>query len=678
MFWLTLVALGADEFDEGLSDRARAAVENLEVRVDGAWSDGRAVVVDLRVRRFDRMLELEGLSLDGPHDGRYRGGECLGPGDQYAYCWTDEGKRRLRVRFDSLTPLGKHTLRWYGQPVASFVVKPGGGAPPLPERDEEVARRYETRPPKVFETTGVSGFEDAEHAPPAGRRYVVIDAAFSGAPPSMLGEDLWLGFGEVSEPVSVLECAVDGAPLQSCSPLPSEGTVRVVAAVPVRASSVSIGFGEAELAGVEDLEDLDGAELSDGLLASLPLSTPTAPLVPLRAWSAKIHWGSVWADLAVEGALDPDGLEEAISVHDLQTGERIGEIEMAECYASDPGENPGTEPVPCEPGTVIRVYWRANRIPEEVQLGSFGGALGEPLQLAESGPLFSPLTMARAAENWGDLGGAMGLYQQALEEDPGQLELLYSLAVLSERLDDPSAGSWAQRLLESSPEHEVDAYRMLATADVRAQRYEAAVAVLQRGLEEHPGNIGLEQELGRAYLEMGDSAASERWLVRALEHAPRFLVVPELSAAMKLRGEHGLALLALTRSVLMGPQQPGAPDSRDLLRSWLTQPTVFPGGSADRGPLGAVVPRRVSERSEPVAIEQLEALILAWDAASRAGANTPHFASDPWYGVISEPFRKIVDADLVEAAAYLALLEPQTWPPTMNVRVERARRLLQR
>ena len=678
MFWLTLVALGADAIDDGLSERTRAAVEKLEVRVDGAWADGHVVFVDFRVRRFDRMLELDGLSLDGPNDGRYFGGECMGPGDAYAYCWIDEGKRRVRARFGSVSALGKHTLRWYGKPVAEFVVKPGGGAPQLPKFDGEAAEGFDLRPPSSFEITEVSIFADPGYSPAPGRRFVVLDAAFSGAPPSMLGEGMQLRFGDLSEPVFALECSVDGVPLRSCSPMPAKGTVRIVAPLPFRAVAVSIGYGEAELAGVDDLEELDQTALSEALLDQLPLSVPAAPLEPIRAWTTESLPGDVWADLAVGGALDLDRLEEALSLHDLQTGQRIGRLEMAECYPSDPGEDPGTEPVPCESGSVIRVYWRTDRTPEEIQLGSFGGALGEPLQVAASGPAFSTLSMARAAQGGGDPRGAMRLYQQVLEADPGQREAIYALAALAEELDDPSAGSWARRLLESSPEHRVDAYQMLASAQLRAERYEAAVGVLQRGLEELPGNARIQFDLGRAYLELGDSDAAERWMVRSLEQEPWGVVGPELSEAMKLRGEHGLALLALTRSLLLYPQSPTASGSRSRLSSWLTQPTVWPGGSADRGPLGAVVPRRVSERSDRVAVEQLEALILAWDAASRAGAKTPHFAPDPWYGLISAPFRDLVEADLVEAAAYLALYEPQTWPPTMNVKVDRAYRLLQR
>ncbi|MEZ4319229.1 MAG: tetratricopeptide repeat protein [Myxococcota bacterium] len=666
---LSLLAHGAEPGRHpGLDERTNAALDKLKVKVDGAWSDGHHVVVDLTVAKFDRMLDTLELSLDGELGGVET--ECLTKEGAYEYCWRDEGKRRVRVRFESLQPVGTHTLHWYGQTVAKLEVKPGGGAPAMPAIDYTLVDEMDFRLPESFVITGVSEYVDPEdlRVAPPGTRYLVVEAEMKGTPASLLGSSLQLGGDDEPSPIpmAALECTVGGETLGTCDPTPEHGTWRAVFEVPEGRASGQIEFGDGLLGEAFELGELDPVDLPDTLTEGLPELPPADPVVPLRAWrSPDGAW--VIADLELTEPTDFGGYRPDLTLHDPEYGYPMAGLAELEAYAVDPSDGTAA-PVPFDQARFLRVSWSVYEMVDRVLFASNGRLVGE-LEVAPTGPSFSELHAGRLWMDSGDFATALVHLEKAYLQDPANGEVVVRLAETHAALEQHEAAlEWALRGIEQGLTN-AQLWWVAGHSARRLGRLAEAKDLLQQGIAQHAEAPSLRIELARAHRDEGDLVGAERWLLRASRGPAAYQgeACSELAATMEAQAEKSLSTMALfwARLDTMSPTRDA---DAVALRAALTQPTVWAGGNALRGPLASVAPRRVQSTDVQVAAAQLELLILSWAQAVETGWKSEQHRNDPWYSEKGGLFVRIVEADLVEAAAWTALVYPGEEPARLRAR----------
>lgn len=122
---------------------------------------------------------------------------------------------------------------------------------------------------------------------------------------------------------------------------------------------------------------------------------------------------------------------------------------------------------------------------------------------------------------------ALKVYNQALEEVPGNTELLYARAMVSERLDNIEQTEEDLRaILEREPDH-VDALNSLGyTLTDRTDRHEEAYEYIKRAMELRPDVAYIMDSMGWVHFRLGNFQKAKEYLQRAMEIQPD----PEIAA----------------------------------------------------------------------------------------------------------------------------------------------------
>jgi tetratricopeptide (TPR) repeat protein len=686
-------------------DRIGPALEQAELSVSGAWADGRAVVVEVTLKRLDRVLDPLQLTLDrGLPVEDFR---CVHPEQNtWQHCGLDEGPRRIRARFTTQSPRGTHALDWHGKRVATFEVK-GPGAPVFPRVDEQEAERLEARVPKIVAVTAGVPVNDALdfEAEPA-RRLLVTDVTLAAVPPTFLPEDLDLelvdpetgdGFDDAGVEALVDQCWTnrDGKTVEllDCAPLPEAGILRTVWSIPLDAALADLVADGADDALAEPVRV--GPE---AILPSIPVDTAVLewldepgeplPIEPIRIWRAEWSVPHLWADFRIDGPIAAVPGVDDLHLYDPAVGEPVTvEWPQVECYADDPDAGPA-EPVACAEGGWMRAGWPIPDIeaPPEVVVGSGGVGLDLRMEVLAEGPVFSDTYTALRLLELGDAAGAIPYLDRALIAAPDDAALRYHRAYAAwatEAFAEAAGLAEAALAVEGAraltPEDRIETWKVLANAALALEGGDGAEPVLLAARAEQPDVPAFPMLLATVAEERLDFADAEAWLVEAHAIARRIgaerSVVAEIDArlahVMRMLDEPSLSTLALFRSLLADPRGPGSDEARATLRERLTMNTTWVAGDALRGPLTVVTSGRVKVKPDDedyveTAVEQLTEVVQGWNQAQLTGQKGENLSTSPWYQELSAVVSTLVAEDRVEEAAWLALAEPGEWPVRLN------------
>ena len=517
-----------------------AALERAGISVSGAWADGRAVVVELAVKRFDRVFDIADLTLDGdrqPVDFR-----CVHPDDNvWQHCHLDEAARRVRLRFETPGPRGTHALDWSGRRVATFEVD-GPGAPVFPGVDEAEAERLEARiPTAVAVAVGVPVNDDVDFEAEPARRYIVTDTTVTGAPSTFVPADVVLELADPEtgdvfvdagvEAVAEQCWSVDGATrteLLDCVPLPKNGVLRTVWSVPLdaeRAEVVSgaLGLLEGPLElGPEDA--LASVRVDAHVLEQLDEPGEPLPIAPVRVWRVDWSLPHLWADFVIDGPIPPTPEVDDLQLYDPVTGEAVTRsAPQVECYAEDPDTGPA-EPTGCSQGGWLRAGWSVPDVdaPSELVVGSGGVAVAERVSVLAEGPVFSDRYTATRLLELGDAAGAIPYFDRALVAEPEDGWLRYGRAYAAWSTGDHrQAAGLAEAALAVegeaalTVEERVEAWKVLSNALLDAEGIDAAEPVLLAARAELPDEPAFPLLLATVAQERLDFPDAEAWLVEA-------------------------------------------------------------------------------------------------------------------------------------------------------------------
>ncbi len=695
-------------FASGPVDRLESALERAGVSVGGAWADGRSVVVELRVKRLDRVLDPRDLTLDqGQVVEDFR---CVHPDENtWQHCGLDEGARRVRVRFETLGPRGTHSLQWAGQRVATFTVK-GPGAPVFPRVDEKLATAVEARVPETLAVTaGVpvdpDGGDGLDFEDEPGRRYIVTDAVFTGVPPTFDPENWGIelvdpetgdAFDDAGVEALVEQCWSDAGrtrELAFCAPLPESGVLRTIWSIPLDAEVVEVvadgreqPFGEPLLVGPEAA--LSSIAVDPDVLEQLSVPGDPLPLEPIRIWRADWSVQHLWADFRIDGPIAAQPEVDDLHLFDPAVGEAVTDLEpLVECYADDP--DVGTaEPVACVEGGWMRAGWAIPEVvaPPEVIVGSGGVGLDFRVEVLAEGPVFSDRYTATRLLELGDAAGAIPYFDQALVAEPddgwlryGRAFAAWSTGAFAEAAGLAEAALAVEGEAALEPTDRIEAWKVLANSALELEGVDAAEPILLAARAEHPDAPAFPMLLATVAQARIEPRVAEEWLVEAHRAAERSgadrIVVAEidgrLADLMAKQDEVSLSTLALFRSLLGDPHGDGASEARAALRERVTRSTTWTSGATLRGPMSVVTAGRVQVDADDddyveTAVDQLSEVLQLWNRARTVGQKGDDLSKSPWYGELSAVVAHLVREERVEEAAWLVLAEPGEWPVRLN------------
>ncbi len=149
---------------------------------------------------------------------------------------------------------------------------------------------------------------------------------------------------------------------------------------------------------------------------------------------------------------------------------------------------------------------------------------------------------------------AIDVFTRALEEHPGNLELLYARALLAVNIDRiDMLEQDLQRILERDPDH-ADALNALGyTLADRTERYEDALGYIQRALRLKPDSAAVLDSMGWVHYRMGNHQEALRYLWRAMELMPDSEIAAHLGEVLWQQGERKRARQVWDEALLKDP-----------------------------------------------------------------------------------------------------------------------------
>ncbi|MCG8394598.1 MAG: tetratricopeptide repeat protein [Pseudomonadales bacterium] len=176
----------------------------------------------------------------------------------------------------------------------------------------------------------------------------------------------------------------------------------------------------------------------------------------------------------------------------------------------------------------IRARVQAARLLYQQDQNSQAHALLETLR-QEHPELDTSLTITEAEmrSSQGDSHAAMTLLNRALQDQPDNIELLYSRAMVAERLGDLSQlETDLKRVLEINPDDASALNALGYTLANRTQRLDEAYDYVSRALELEPDDPAILDSMGWVLYKRGETQAARDYLRRAYEKFPD----PEVAA----------------------------------------------------------------------------------------------------------------------------------------------------
>jgi tetratricopeptide (TPR) repeat protein len=157
----------------------------------------------------------------------------------------------------------------------------------------------------------------------------------------------------------------------------------------------------------------------------------------------------------------------------------------------------------------------------------------------------------------GRLDDAMDVYNRALDEIPGNIDLLYARGLLAERMGRVDLLERdLSTIIESDPEH-ADALNALGyTLADRTDRYDEASEYIQRALALKPDNAAVIDSMGWLQYRLGNYAEAERFLRRALETFHDSEIAAHLGEVLLALGKREEARQLLEDALSKDPQSP--------------------------------------------------------------------------------------------------------------------------
>ncbi|MCS3902082.1 tetratricopeptide (TPR) repeat protein [Methylohalomonas lacus] len=137
---------------------------------------------------------------------------------------------------------------------------------------------------------------------------------------------------------------------------------------------------------------------------------------------------------------------------------------------------------------------------------------------------------------------ALAVYNEALEKDAGNTDLLYGRAMLAEKMDKLELLERDLRaIIEQDPDHAQALNALGYTLADRTDRLEEARELIERALEISPNDFYIVDSMGWVLYRMGKLDAAERYLRRALELRNDPEVAAHLGEVLWVKGERDAA-----------------------------------------------------------------------------------------------------------------------------------------
>lgn len=231
----------------------------------------------------------------------------------------------------------------------------------------------------------------------------------------------------------------------------------------------------------------------------------------------------------LEELLERDAHRNAALLHLGRVYEELGEPEEAlEAYAQI---EPGNEYLPA--------LARQSTLLFERQQGSEAARLLR--EARASYPEYAVQLYLIEAEAWGRNNQpqrASRLIDQALAEYPGDLNLLYSRAMLAEKRGDLAQLERDLRfILEQEPDNAMALNALGYTLADRTNRYEEARRLIEQAYQLSPDDAAVIDSLGWVNYRMGNLAEAERLLRLAMDKMPDAEIAAHLGEVLWVRGK---------------------------------------------------------------------------------------------------------------------------------------------
>lgn len=160
-------------------------------------------------------------------------------------------------------------------------------------------------------------------------------------------------------------------------------------------------------------------------------------------------------------------------------------------------------------------------------------------------------------KNEGQYREAIAVADEGLSEFPGDVELLYSRALTAEKLGRIDALEADLRsILEREPNNALALNALGYTLADRTQRYEEALDLIQRALEQEPDDPAVKDSMGWVQYRMGNVISAEKWLRRAYLHLKDPEVVSHLVEVLWALGKQQEARQVLNEALIEYPEDP--------------------------------------------------------------------------------------------------------------------------
>ena len=152
-------------------------------------------------------------------------------------------------------------------------------------------------------------------------------------------------------------------------------------------------------------------------------------------------------------------------------------------------------------------------------------------------------------------GDAMEVLNHALLEYPGEPDLLYSRALIAEKLDRLDIlEADLLGILERDPDNASAMNALGYTLADRTDRYQEALDYISRALEQNPDDPAVIDSMGWVQYRLGNLAAAEEYLRRAYAEFPDPEVVAHLVEVLWVRGTRDEAATILSKALADAPE----------------------------------------------------------------------------------------------------------------------------
>ena len=157
---------------------------------------------------------------------------------------------------------------------------------------------------------------------------------------------------------------------------------------------------------------------------------------------------------------------------------------------------------------------------------------------------------------------AMGLYNQGLEEFPGEIDLLYGRSLIAERMGHLTLSERdLRKILEMDPE---DARSLNALGYIltnHTDRYEEALDLIERALEQTPDDAAVIDSMGWVQYHLGNLDEAHEYLTAAFEQMPDPEVAAHLGEVLWEMGRKDQAQAILKEALREAPDHPALRDT---------------------------------------------------------------------------------------------------------------------